>query len=247
MNPASEKIAAAFACLLSVYGPQHWWPNQSGSRWEIITGAILTQNCAWSNVEKALDSLRNMDLMDVESVLSAPDGKLMEAIRPAGFFRQKTRYLKAAAKFFRDKETRFSDPSTDTRTLRAELLQIPGFGPETADSVLLYAFNRKIFVIDAYTRRIAARHLSLDGTGGYDKLQKEFMHALPAETELYREYHALIVAHCKKSCRKARCGEDCARLFPAHGTPEPEPSVRSRRRTKNPPRCAADSSSGTRD
>ena len=205
-------VQQLFDELFALYGPQHWWPCQSGTRWEIICGAILTQNTAWTNVEKAVKNLLAADVMSPESMLAMPDETLQELIRPAGFFKQKCSYLKAVARFILTHENEFEN-SDDVRALRKELLAVKGVGRETADSILLYAFNKPIFVIDAYTRRVAERHLHLDGTLPYDVLQKIFMDALPCDTVLYNEYHALIVALCKESCRKSGCGELCSEII----------------------------------
>ena len=208
MNP----IRQLFDILFDYYGPQRWWPCQTGARWEIITGAILTQNTAWTNVEKAIGNLLAADVMSPERVLATPDTELQELIRPAGFFTQKSAYLKAMAAFMLERERAF-EQSADVWALRKELLSVKGVGRETADSILLYAFEKPIFVIDAYTRRVAARHLGLDGTLPYDILQKIFMDALPGDVTIYNEYHALIVALCKESCHKSGCGENCEKLF----------------------------------
>ncbi len=207
-------ILKLFDILLKLYGPQHWWPCQTGARWEIIAGAILTQNTAWTNVERAIGNLLISGVMSPGKVLETPDEKLQELIRPAGFFKQKCAYLKAMAAFFLEREVEF-EQSTDVWTLRKELLAVKGVGRETADSILLYAFNKPIFVIDAYTRRVAERHLHLDGTLHYDILQKIFMDALPPDVAVYNEYHALLVALCKESCHKSSCGEICKNLFDA--------------------------------
>ena len=208
LNTPAEKF---FTELLSYFGPQHWWPCQSGVRWEIITGAILTQNTAWTNVEKAIRNLLSAEVMSPQKVLEVSDGELQEWIRPAGFFKQKCAYLKAMAQFIIEYEVEI-EKSDNVWALRKQLLAVKGVGRETADSILLYAFNKPIFVIDAYTRRIAERHLGLDGSVHYDVLQKTFMDALPADTAIYNEYHALIVAFCKESCRKSGCGELCKKI-----------------------------------
>ncbi len=207
MNP----IRKLFDILFDYYGPQKWWPCQTGVRWEIVAGAILTQNTAWINVEKAIGNLLAAGVMSPESVLATPDDKLQELIRPAGFFTQKCAYLKAMAAFMLERELAF-EQSADVWALRKELLAVKGVVRETADSILLYAFNKPIFVIDAYTRRVAERHLYLDGTLHYDILQKIFMDALPADVAIYNEYHALIVAICKDSCHKSGCGEICSKI-----------------------------------
>ena len=207
MNP----ICKLFDILFDYYGPQKWWPCQTGLRWEIIAGAILTQNTAWANVEKAIGNLLSAGVMSPERVLATPDTDLQELIRPAGFFTQKCAYLKAVAAFMLERESAF-EQSADVWALRKELLSVKGVGGETADSILLYAFNKPIFVIDAYTRRVAERHLHLDETLHYDSLQKIFMDALPADVAIYNEYHALIVALCKESCHKSGCGELCEKV-----------------------------------
>ena len=212
MQNLNTPIGHLFTVLLDYYGAQKWWPCQSGARWEIITGAILTQNTAWTNVEKAIGNLLSADVMSPERVLATSDTDLQELIRPAGFFTQKCTYLKAMAAFMLERESAF-EQSTDVWALRKELLAVKGVGRETADSILLYAFNKPIFVIDAYTRRVAERHLHLDGTQHYDTLQKIFMDALPADITIYNEYHALVVALCKESCHKSGCGEICEKLF----------------------------------
>lgn len=206
-----SSIHQLFDTLFCHYGPQRWWPCQTGARWEIITGAILTQNTAWTNVEKAIGNLLASSVMSPEKVLEMPDAELQELIRPAGFFKQKCAYLKAMAAFMLERESAF-EQSPDVWALREELLAVKGVGRETADSILLYAFNKPIFVIDAYTRRVAERHLGLDGSVHYDILQKTFMDALPCDVAIYNEYHALIVALCKESCHKSTCGELCVKI-----------------------------------
>ena len=201
-------ILQFFYRLFEIYGEQHWWPSKSGSRWEIIAGAILVQNTAWSNVEKALANLEAGELMLPERILAVSDDELRKRIRPAGFFQAKCAYLKAIAAFFISREKEFLK-SDDISALRRQLLAVKGIGRETADDILLYAFGKPIFIIDAYTRRVAERHLQLDGTLSYEELQKIFMDALPPDAALYGEYHALILALCKDSCRKSGCGAIC--------------------------------------
>ena len=207
-----NSIYQFFDVLFAHYGAQHWWPCQSGARWEIIAGAILTQNTAWTNVEKAIGNLLAADVMSQQLVLETPDAELQELIRPAGFFKQKCAYLKSVAEFIIVHEVEL-EKSDDVWALRKQLLAVKGVGRETADSILLYAFNQPVFVIDAYTRRVAERHLGLDGSVHYDILQKTFMDALPCDVDIYNEYHALIVALCKESCHKSGCGELCQNLL----------------------------------
>ena len=209
--PPANPIRALYDRLFAIYGEQHWWPCKSGSRWEIVTGAILTQNCAWTNVEKALVNLENSGIVSPEAILKTPDDTLRELIRPAGFFKQKSVYLKSVAQFFLENEQEFLQ-SDDVQALRKRLLAVKGVGNETADSILLYAFQKPLFVIDVYTRRVAERHLNLDGTMPYGQLQKIFMDALPIDVSLYGEYHALIVALCKQSCLKSGCGDVCSTI-----------------------------------
>lgn len=204
-------ILKLFHTLFDIYGEQHWWPSKSGSRWEIAAGAVLVQNTAWGNVEKALENLEAADLMSPERIASFPEEELCETIRPAGFFRQKAAYLKAAAEFFLLHEREYL-ASDDLTALRKNLLAVKGIGRETADDILLYAFKKPVFIIDAYTRRVVERHLGLDGSLPYDDLQRIFMDALPPDADLYGEYHALILALGKDSCRKSGCGPVCARL-----------------------------------
>ena len=204
-------ILKLFHTLFDIYGEQHWWPCKSGRRWEIIAGAVLVQNTAWGNVEKALANLEGADLMSPERILAFPEEDLRETIRPAGFFHQKAAYLRFAAEFYllHEREYLNSDRIPD---LRKHLLAVKGIGRETADDILLYAFKKPVFIIDAYTRRIAERHLGLNGKLPYDDLQRIFMEALPPDAELYGEYHALILALGKDSCRKSGCGPVCSRL-----------------------------------
>ena len=205
-------IRKFYDILLQHYGPQNWWPCQTGTRWEIIAGAILTQNTAWTNVEKAITNLIAANIISPDQICDTPDTVLQEFIRPAGFFTQKCAYLKEMAQFIREYEKQFV-MSDDVWTLREHILTRKGVGRETADSILLYAFEKPIFVIDAYTRRIAERHLDLDGKAPYDVLQKTFMEALGTDKTVYNEYHALIVALCKESCKKSQCGTLCKELF----------------------------------
>ena len=211
LPPTANPVRKLYDRLFAIYGEQHWWPCKSGRRWEIVTGAILTQNCAWTNVEKALANLENSGIVSPEAILKIPDDTLRELIRPAGFFKQKSVYLKSSAQFFIENENDFLQ-SNDVWALRKRLLTVKGVGNETADSILLYAFQKPLFVIDAYTRRVAERHLNLDGTMPYGQLQKIFMDALPIDVSLYGEYHALIVALCKQSCLKSGCGEVCSKI-----------------------------------
>ena len=160
------------------------------------------------NVEKALANLRAAEVMSAEKILEISENKLQELVRPAGFFKQKCSYLKIIAQFFINNEVKFLK-SKDVWELRNQLLMLKGIGQETADSILLYAFQKPIFIIDAYTRRVAERHLGLNAKLSYSGLQKIFMDALPVDIKLCGEYHALILALCKDSCKKSKCGSVC--------------------------------------
>jgi len=209
-NAQMEYIFDTYKMLFAHYGEQHWWPSKSGAPWEIVTGAVLTQNCAWRNVEKALENLTVLNVTAPQQVLALSPETLQDAIRPAGFFTQKSVYLQEVARFFIACETEFAQPCTaaELRARRERLLGVKGVGRETADSILLYAFGLSIFVIDAYTRRVAERHLAIPdaATLPYDALQKIFMDNLPRDVRIYNEYHALIVRLCKDTCRKQACG-----------------------------------------
>lgn len=207
-------ILAWYELLLAHYGPQHWWPAQHGGSWEIVAGAILTQNCAWRNVELALANLYGAGVNSAAAVLATPQAALQELIRPAGFFRQKSGYLQTMAAFYEEYSEEFAQPCSGAtlQQRRAQLLALKGVGPETADSILLYAFEQPIFVIDAYTRRVSERHLGIADAlrCSYDELQAQFMAALPKDRQVYNECHALLLRLCKDSCRKKGCGEPCA-------------------------------------
>ena len=211
-------IERTFRLLHSWFGPQHWWPSRSGDAWEIVVGAVLTQNCAWSNVERALDGLEAANLTPPELVLEASDETLSAAIRPAGFFRSKSAYLRAVAAFYLRNRDEFASPcesGAELTSRRARLLSVQGVGRETADDILLYAFRLPVFVVDAYTRRVAVRHWGMPeaGTLPYDALAAEIAANLPRDVEIYAEYHALLIRLCKDSCRKKGCLYLCGRIL----------------------------------
>lgn len=197
------------------FGPQHWWPAETP--FEVIIGAVLTQNTAWTNVEKAIHRLRSAGLLSPEALRDVPDEKLAELIHSSGFFNLKTRRLKAVTDFiFREYggslEHMFSEPGV---RLREKLLSVKGLGPETVDSILLYACEMPFFVIDAYTRRIFSRHQWLDPEARYETLQHYFMSQQRHDTQTFNEYHALIVKTAKIYCKKQpECSECPLRTFP---------------------------------
>lgn len=197
MNPEIHK---AYQALLKHYGPQHWWPAKT--RQEMMIGAILTQNTAWTNVEKALSNLRKNGALNFQSLEKVSRDELAEWIRPAGYFNQKSGYIKEMIGMLR---TRFADSlnklfALDSSSLRQELLSWKGIGPETADSIILYAAKKPVFVVDAYTKRICARHGWIAETAKYDDVARLFNGHLPEDVQLFNEYHALIVRVCKDHC-----------------------------------------------
>jgi endonuclease-3 related protein len=211
--------------LLKAFGPQHWWPGESP--FEVVIGAVLTQNTNWQNVEKAIRNLRQSDLIDPHALYNAPAEELEELLRPAGYFRIKARRLRSLLEFIINRyhgslEAMFQ---TDLHTLREELLAVNGVGPETADSILLYAGRLGVFVVDAYTHRIFARHGWIGFDADYHQTQDYIQSSLREDVRLYNEYHALLVHTGKHYCRKTKpkCQECPLRdLLPNGGPLEPE-------------------------
>ena len=202
----SKTLTEIYRLLFDRFGPQHWWPGET--QFEIITGAILTQNTSWTNVEKAIANLKFADCLTPEKLYHFDISKLAELIRPAGYYNIKTKRLKNFLNWlFRNYNGRLTNlENLDTNQLRAELLAIKGIGPETADSILLYAFNRCIFVVDVYTARIASRHGLIEPGADYEQLRELFQSNLPLDSQLFNEYHALLVKVGKEFCKpKAKC------------------------------------------
>lgn len=193
-----------YQAMLAALGPSHWWPGQTP--FEIALGAILTQNTAWTNVEKALHNLRVRDLLSASALMTLSAEELADLIRPSGAFRVKAVRVGHFLAFLRAScdldMVRLR--SRDMAGLRRELLAVPGIGPETADSILLYALDMPSFVVDAYTRRILSRHGLVSEHIGYAELQAFFMDALPADATLFNEFHALIVRTGKAWCAKKK-------------------------------------------
>jgi endonuclease-3 related protein len=201
-----KKLTEIYQLLLGRFGPQHWWPGES--EFEIMVGAILTQNTNWGNVEKAIVNLKSAELLSPETLHNVEIKDLAELIRPAGYFNVKAKRLKNLIDWlsanYGGELTRLE--SLDTEQLRSELLAIKGVGRETADSILLYALNREIFVVDAYTARVAIRHRLIELEADYEQLRDLFQSNLPQDVQLFNEYHALLVRVGKEFCRpKARC------------------------------------------
>lgn len=207
----NNSVIEIYYTLLKQYGHQHWWPGDSA--FEVIIGAVLTQNTAWSNVEKAIEQLRLSDLLSPHAIVEESHDVIAEAIRPSGYFNVKTKRLKALCEWFMQQGDENSLRKYDTDTLRKMLLSVHGIGPETCDDILLYALDRPVFVIDAYTRRIFSRLGLFSGEEPYDEIRLEIEEnlssSLPGEEILpvYNEYHALVVRHAKEACVKNK--PDC--------------------------------------
>lgn len=203
-----ERLLSIFHILLEHFGQRHWWPGDTPL--EISIGAILTQNCAWRNVEKAIDSLKSKGLLEIGALHAVDISDLAQTIRSSGFYNVKSKRLKAFINVVVDEFNGSFEilKRYETEQLRTRLLAITGIGPETADSILLYALEKPVFVIDAYTRRFLANHglRDIHRHTSYQELQQFFMDHLPKETYLYNEFHALIVRLCQSYCRKIpRC------------------------------------------
>jgi endonuclease-3 related protein len=203
-----HSVIEIFNALYSIYGPQEWWPGDS--QFEIMVGAILTQNTAWRNVSLAIDNLKSDELLDLVAFLEAEPERVKTLIAPAGYFNVKYKRLRSFLEYLKDIDPeRFRSAPVDD--LRSELLGVNGIGPETADSILLYAFDRPVFVVDSYTRRLISRlGYGWMEKAPYEEVQEFFMRELPSESDLYNEFHALIVAHCKNICRKKPLCSACA-------------------------------------
>lgn len=250
-EPATNDLRAYYDALFAALGPQHWWPSsRSGGPFEIIVGAILTQSTAWTNVEKAIANLRSARTLTPRAIERIPLPRLARLIRPSGYFRQKAKKLKAFVRFLRSNyggslARMFRTP---TAALREQLLAVHGIGPETADSILLYAGRHPVFVVDAYTRRILLRHalihepVSVDvsslarrgdrGLGispdplpptgtAYEEVRALFESSLPRDAQLFNEFHALLVHTGKHFCRPRdpRCDSCPLRGFLPGGIP----------------------------
>lgn len=219
MSRCQNIYQQAYQKLHEAFGPQGWWPvngkynknnfdipRNSAEKFEIILGAILTQNTSWKNVEKALANLRNSNLLSPEKILQANKNRLAKLIRPSGYYNQKAERLKIVSRFF------LSNKNLEILPLpvfRERLLSVKGIGPETADSIILYAFRKPIFVIDAYTKRIFSRLGVCSQDADYRSLQDLFHANLKKDAPLYNEYHALLVELAKKHCAKSPVCSPC--------------------------------------
>jgi endonuclease-3 related protein len=203
---AERRIAAIYPALLDHFGFQHWWPGET--RFEIVIGALLTQNCAWSNVEKAIANLKNGKALSLTTLRELPREQLEAFIRPTGYFRQKAERLACLLAFLAD-DLGWDGVSLikrDTARFRRELLSISGIGPETADSILCYGFDRNIFVVDAYTKRILSR-LPLAVADDYETIRTLFEKVIRDEyagdPNIFKDLHAQIVMAGKHYCKKS--------------------------------------------
>ncbi|MEK7243762.1 MAG: endonuclease III domain-containing protein [Thermodesulfobacteriota bacterium] len=204
-----EELLKIYKLLDGYFGDLHWWP--ADNPFEVMVGAILTQNTAWTNVEMAIKALRKRRLLTPAALLRIPEDDLAEIIRASGYYHLKAARLKAFVRFFMD------DYSGSVAAMKAEglpllrekLLGVRGVGPETADSILLYACQKPIFVSDAYTRRILLRHGLIDEAADYDGIQSLVMASLPNDVNLFNQFHALIVVAAKTFCRKRPECADC--------------------------------------
>jgi endonuclease-3 related protein len=216
-------VQEVYQRLYDAFGPQHWWPGDTP--FEIMVGAVLTQNTNWKNVERAIANLRQADLLEPKALYATPLEELEELIRPAGYYRIKARRLRnllelVVKRYGGSLEKMFA---SDPAALREQLLAVRGIGPETADSILLYAGGIPVFVIDAYTYRIFARHGWVEPDADYHRLQEYFHSQLADDAAMFNEYHALLVRLGKHYChkRRPRCpGCPLEELLPSGGPAE---------------------------
>jgi len=205
----SNLLTDVYDALLARFGPQNWWPGDTPL--EISIGAILTQNTNWSNVEKAIARLKQAGMLSIKRLREVDERTLAELIRPSGYYNQKARRLKGFVEWM---WTEFGGDvdamlATAESGLRDKLLSLKGIGPETADSILLYAAEVPKFVVDAYTYRIFSRHGAIADDATYEEIAEFFEDNLPCEVALYNEYHALIVALGKNICKKKPKCDEC--------------------------------------
>lgn len=205
-------LTTVYQTLHQTYGPQHWWPADSA--FEVMVGAVLTQNTSWNNVEKAIANLKNADSLDAQSIVDASHEQLAAWLKPSGYFNIKARRLRNFCVWYLQRGGRAGLASVATAQLREDLLSINGIGPETADDILLYAFGRPVFVVDAYTRRLLSRLGIIQGSESYESVRQLFETELrqqgQGQAKLFNEYHALIVRHGKYICRtRPLCAQCC--------------------------------------
>ncbi len=202
-NKSGENnFIAAYRLLFDHFGSQQWWP--ADTQFEVIVGAVLTQNTNWKNVANALDNLRKAGLLEYSSLSSLTPEQIAQYIRPSGYFNLKAKRLRNLFDMIEERydgelQNFFAD---DKEAIRENLLKVKGIGPETADSILLYACSAPVFVIDTYTHRVFSRHNMVDEETDYQTMQETFMDYLPGDVQLFNEYHALIVRVAGTYCKK---------------------------------------------
>ncbi|MFA5411520.1 MAG: endonuclease III domain-containing protein [Candidatus Omnitrophota bacterium] len=203
----SNPLNSWYQKLIAYFGLQHWWP--ADSPFEVIVGAVLTQNTNWQNVEKAINNLKKHKLLAADKLYKLKNRQLAPYIKSAGYYNIKAKRLKEFLKFFFQAYQGDLEKMSLTQApnLRRQLLSVNGIGPETADSILLYAFNKPVFVVDAYTKRILIRHRMIKKDADYQQIQGFFLKNLKADSKLFNEYHALLVKLGKEFClkNKPRC------------------------------------------
>ena len=203
-------LRVVYERLRAEYGGQDWWPAETP--FEVMVGAVLTQNTAWTNVERAIANLRQARALDAEAIVRASRERLADWIRPSGYFNVKAERLKGLCGWYLEQGGHEALRRWPTDALRTALLAVKGVGPETADDIVLYAFHRPVFVVDTYTKRIFERLGLLEAGLGYDAVQRRFHEGLGCGEEavsLFNEYHALIVEHGKNRCKKRPVCEGC--------------------------------------
>ena len=202
------RLKGVYQSLLIKYGRQKWWP--ADSKFEVMVGAILTQNTAWLNVERALNNLKQANALSAKAIIKTNHDILAQWLKPSGYFNVKAERLKHFCQWYLDHGSYDGLKFKRTAKLREMLLSVKGVGPETADDILLYAFNRKVFVVDAYTRRIFSRLGMVQASIDYESLRAVFENELHDETvKTFNEYHALIVIHGKEVCKTRPCCDEC--------------------------------------
>ena len=197
----TDTLLKVYKLLYKKFGPRHWWPGET--KLEIIIGAILTQNTAWGNVEKAIKNLKKEKVLKVKKLSQISEERLARLIKPAGYYNIKSKRIKNFLKFLNSVYSGSINKlfKTELNKLRKELLDINGIGPETADSMLLYAGEKPVFVVDSYTKRIFSRHSLVAEDAEYEEVQRFFMKNLSRSVKLFNEYHALIVELGKNLCK----------------------------------------------
>ena len=205
----TKALLQIYQKMFDALGPRHWWPGETP--FEVVIGAILTQNTNWSNVEKAIKNLKMAGKLSPEGIYGLSITELAELIKPSGFFNVKAKRVKAFINWlFSRYEGNLSKMfARDLQSLRSELLSVKGIGPETADSILLYAGNMPTFVVDAYTHRIFSRHELIPEESTYDEMKSFFEENLPKDVQLFNEYHALLVNVGKMFCKTRKVCEPC--------------------------------------